>query len=668
MAMRLTVLMLLFYGADTFGQLIAPSASPAAAATSAVPASQSPVVVASTQALGCSEKVEDFDQYVPLPLLDILTSGQGISASFVDGTSPQVRINVPPFLSDCLALEIGTTEIVNNNIVIGFKNSGIETYAQYEECLLNTQKDGRPLATRTGAGLSVDYSKMRREAIGDLSVDLGAGFDRSKNMKIYFKSPKTSKYAHQESADNPSVDCFIVEDVREGGLTVYRTPEDEARQNAFRACQEGVGGNYRNVLEEIARLEASEVGNAQFLVDVLRDILLTTRQREAAKIASQLERIDGQLEDLLDQGEDSVSRSKVREFSKQYRDLWRKLDADLVNPVKEEILALIDEYRNRTDPDRREEIAERIEKLNDILDEYAKIQHPSVVKGFEAFALTDIAKDIMEVRLKAEAYKRTYVGDFDQGRGQPFHSSEEADGFVRDSLETYERKTLSKWSLAYRAKSGDRNVLREQGRRMDVAAASIQRNRSGYMQNERRLAKNCERNFLGQIKNPAGCQRFHAGKRRRNARAMRRNESLLQKFQRAQGDYNRYKNIFDRYERESEGSWTDEFLDDDYGSPDDIYSFGYGGGGANMIMPNMLGASDTTMMGMPGMMGNPNMVGNPNMMGGSSFMGPSPMMQHHPPLQQPQLAPSMQHWQHPGTMPPTTPQQGQQSPWPVWPR
>ena len=555
------------------------------------------------QAQECSTR-----NVLPFGLFQMIMSDPDLlRVEFANEQKTQVKVRMPSYFTACIE-ELGLkVDFRDNNLYLRAEMD--KDYGEYVGCL---QSQGY-----AGADGSINYAQIA-QTLNEPTVHLFdvKDFNVDKNMAVIFESPLPDDqngrfpavFGH---ADPPTSECFQNELIKEDGFNLHVSRENVAADWAYDVC---TSQDYEKILEGLAALENSTLGNAALLRDVLREALEKEMAKRVDVIHARLERINEMFAPSEGDDEVGVSETQARRLANEYRTLLRELDDILLQPSKEKLTRLIEEYDETIDDDKRDALEEEIKMTTDAVKEYGQTRHEHFYKGLEEYALVGRARDIEEIRQKSIFYERIYAGH-PSGRGRRL-SPDTADREVEKKLKTFDG-ILNDWSLAYRAKKGDKDVLKEQSSRVQMANNHMNRSWSRYQRRERDMQKRlCGRRVFGfGVKNPSGCRHFLANTRARSARAMRIREKNHARVARAEDNYNKYSRLYEEYNEES----AEDALggNDPYGYYSADYEFSgglfYDGGGAQSLPP----------MGPMGM--------GASSFGGSSWQGqqgfgPPPMM------------------------------------------
>ncbi|MBH47983.1 MAG: hypothetical protein CME71_07400 [Halobacteriovorax sp.] len=584
-------------------------------------------------------------------LRNLMVAPNDYNISITEGERRKLKVQIPAHYGDCLNLRF-EYKIVSNDVLVSAHND--LSYTEYAQCL----KDKGILSAD---GTQFDASKASITEASFEFVDLPE-FDAEKNVEAFFMSPNPNPNNGNYGAAFPSGwlassdACSKKESLQEGGAVVYLSPENEAADRAFRACN---SLDYEAILRELERLDSSTLGNASVLKTVLQGALDSARKQRATEIFSRFTEIEAMFKPSADDiaagrnvgvGEDEAIR-----LSNEYATLLTELNEVVIDPSIKEIDALVKEHGQTTSRGRQSEIQDRLKELNTSVGEYAKRSGTGLrdlYKGLQEFALIDQAEKIEGFRLKSEAFSRVYVGRADGRRGEQI-SVERANKFITDRMETFMTQVVVDWDDSYRVRNLDRAPLQSSQRRVSQAYERLNRNWERYQKSEQeQMRRYCGSNFLGQMKNPVRCQQFQRGAEGRRRRAMSGRERDLKNLRRRGEHYsslsNQYSSAVDRFEAQNQSSYDDMGIYSNYG---DDYSYLYGSnydsGYSNFDMGSMT-------MGMGNNMGSlrgPASGGQQQMMSYSPMMGQNPygMSQQQMMYQQPGMMMPGQQMQFPQT-------------------
>ncbi len=565
-------------------------------------------------------------------LRNLMVTPNDYKVSMVDGTQNKLKVQIPAHYGDCLDVRF-EYKISGNNVLVYAHND--KSYSEYTSCL-------KEAGILSADGTKFDASKATISEASFEYIDLPQ-FDTTKNVEAFFMSPTPNPAngnygaAFQSGWLSSSDACSKRESIQEGGAIVYLSPENEAADRVFRACN---SLDYEAILRELEHLDASTVGNAAVLRQILEGALDTARKQRAKEIYTRLGEIETQFRASDDDraagrtvgvGEDEAIR-----LTNEYGTLLKELNDVVLDPSIQEIAELTKEHGQTTSRSRQIEIEGRLKDLNSIVGEYSKRGSKGLrdlYAGLQEYALTDQAEQIEGFRLKSEAFSRVYVGRVDGRRGDQL-SIEKANKFVADRMNTFMTQVVQDWEDSYRVRNLDSSPLRSSQKRVSQAYERVNRNWQRYQKNEQsQMKKYCAANFMGQVKNPVRCQQFMRSADSRRKRAMSQRERDLRNLK-TRGEHfsslsNQYDAAYERFQNERSSSYDDMGIYSDY---NDDYSYLYGSNYDNYDMYDM--GSMSMNMGMNGASGrtpagqgmyNPMMGPNP-MMGQNPFMMPQQNM------------------------------------------
>tara|TARA_R110002049_G_scaffold258360_3_gene434048 strand:- start:78 stop:1877 length:1800 start_codon:yes stop_codon:yes gene_type:complete len=551
----------------------------------------------------------------------------------VPGENRKLKVQIPAHYGDCLNLRF-EYQIVDNNIQVSAVND--KTYDEYTACLKSNE-------ILNADGTQFDASKATITEAAFEYIDLPS-FDPSKNIEAFFMSPNPNPTngnygpAFTSGWLASSDTCSKRESLQEGGASVYLSPENEAADRAFRACN---SLDYEQILRELERLDESTLGNASVLRNVLQGALDTARAQRATEIYSRFDEIEAEFKPSADDiaagrrvgvGEDEAIR-----LSNEYATLLSELNDVVISPSISEIDTLIEEHGQTTSRSRQTEIQDRLKTLNEAVGAYSKRSSRGLrdlYKGLEEFALIDQAEKIEGFRLKSEAFSRVYVGRQDARRGEQI-SVERANRFVTDRMETFMTQVVQDWDDSYRVRNLDRAPLTSSQRRVTQAYDRLNRNWQRYERSEQeQMRKYCGRNFIGSVSNPVRCQQFQRGAEGRRRRALSSRERDLRNLRRRGEHYsslsNQYSASVERFESERGSTYDDMDIYSNYG---DDYSYLYGDSYSSSYSSYDMGGMTMGMGSPQGSLRSPAGMQQPGMQqqyGQSQMMPYSPMMQQNP--------------------------------------
>lgn len=535
-------------------------------------------------------------------LRSLMVSPGDYNISMVQGQTRKLKVQIPAHYGDCLNIRF-QYQVVDNNIQVTAAND--KSYDEYTSCL-------KSKGILSADGSKFDASKATISEASFEYIDLPS-FDASKNIEAFFMSPNPNPTNGNYGAAFPSGwlasadTCSKRESLQEGGASVYLSPESEAADRAFRACN---SLDYEQILRELERLDASTLGNASLLRNVLQGALDTARAQRATEIYTRFDEIEAQFkpsaDDIAAGRKVGVSEDEAIRLSNEYATLLSELNDVVISPSISEIDTLIQEHGQTTSRSRQTEIQDRLKSLNEAVGAYAKRSSRGLrdlYKGLEEFALIDQAEKIEGFRLKSEAFSRVYVGRPDARRGEQI-SVERANKFVTDRMETFMTQVVQDWDDSYRVRNLDRAPLTTSQRRVSQAYDRVNRNWQRYEKGEQdQMKKYCGRNFIGGVSNPVRCQQFQRGAEGRRRRAMSTRERDLKNLRRRGEHYsslsNQYEASVERFESERGSTYDDMDIYSNYG---DDYSYLYGDsyssgsyssydmGGMSMGMGNPMGS------------------------------------------------------------------------------
>lgn len=566
-------------------------------------------------------------------LKNLMVTPSDYTISMVEGQGNKLKVQIPAHYGDCLELKF-EYKISGNDVMVYATNN--KTYTEYTTCL----KDRGIL---NAAGNQFDASKATISEASFEYVDI-PDFDRTKNVEAFFMSPSPNPAngnygpAHASGWLSTNDTCSKRESLQEGGAIVYLSPENEAADRAFRACN---SLDYEAILRELERLDASTLGNAALLKNVLQGALDTARNQRASEIYKRLGDIESQFrasdDDRAAGRTVGVTEDEAIRLSNEYSTLLKELNSVVLDPSIGEIDALITEHGQTSSRARQTEIQARIKVLNESVSEYSKRGSRGLrdlYLGLQEYALIDQAEVIEGFRLKSEAYGKVYVGRVDGRRGAQL-SVEKANRFITDKMKTFMNDVAGDWEDSYRVRNLDRTPLRSSQRKVSQAYDRLQSNWQRYQKKEQeQMRRYCGSNFLGQQSNPVRCQQFQRGAASRERRALRTREGDLKRL-RSRGQHysslsNQYGAALERFESERESSFDDMGI---YGDYDDysysLYGSSYGGDDDYGMydMGSMQMSSGSNMTSRYPASGGGNMMMMSPMMGANPYQGGVPQMQ-----------------------------------------
>jgi hypothetical protein len=532
-------------------------------------------------------------------LRNLMVPASDYAISTVDGNARKLKVQIPAHYGDCLDVKF-EYKISGNDVLVYAHND--KTYAEYTSCLKEKE-------ILNAEGTQFDASKATISEASFEYIDLPQ-FDATKNVEAFFMSPNPNPAngnygaAHASGWLSSSDSCSKRESLQEGGSIVYLSPENEAAERAFRACN---SLDYEAILRELERLDESTVGNAAVLRSILEGALDTARQQRGKEIYDRLGEIEKQFkatdEDRAAGRNVGVTEDEAIRLANEYGKLLKELNEVILDPSIGEIDRLVKEYSETTSRARQSEIQDRLKTLNSSVGEYSKRGSKGLrdlYAGLQEYALVDQAEEIEGFRLKSEAFSRVYVGRIDGRRGDPL-SIEKANKFVTDRMKTFMTQVVQDWEDSYRVRNLDRAPLNSSQRRVTQAQSAVQRNWQRYQQSEQsQYKKYCSANFIGSVKNPVRCQQFMRGAESRRRRAMAQRERDLKNLKKRGEHYsnlsNQYQSAYDRFQSERESSYDDMGIYGDYG---DDYSYLYGSSSDPYDMYDMGGMSMNMGANMP---------------------------------------------------------------------
>ena len=551
---------------------------------------------------------------------NIMSNPDLLRVEFANEEKTQVRIRVPTYFNACIDEMTPKVHFSDNNL--HFRMEIDKDYSEYITCLKEGEyvdEDGRPNQEKFAKTISDDAMNYVYN-VRNFSVD--------ENMAVIFESPFPDDDNGNVppvfgTADPRSSECYLNELVREGGFNLHISRENVATEWAYDLCTRG---GYEQILEGLASLEDSTLGNAALLRSVLQQALEEERKERIQAIYARLEGINDAFTPSEDDDEVPVSESQARRLASEYRRLAREIDEILLQPAKEKLASLIEEYNESVDDEKKDALEEEINRITDSIRDFGHMRHEHFDKGLEEYALIDRARDIEEIKHKSILYERIYAGH-PNGRGRRL-SPDSADREVERRLQTFDN-ILEDWRLAYGAKRGDKRVLQTQRRRVQQANRRMSRTWARYQKNEMNMQKRlCGRSmFSFRMKNPSGCRHFMANSQRRHARAMRIRGRNHAQVMRAESNYNRYSTLYEEY---NAGRAEDALDGDDY------YGyfggdFNFGGGGS--VYDAFSGSPGFAQPGAgswggppPGGAGFATPFSSPSHFGGNQPFGPTPLM------------------------------------------
>ena len=389
-------------------------------------------------------------------------------------------------------------------------------------------------------------------------------FNREENMSVFFDSPISPAGGYPRyfmdgptELKMPKDDCFQHENIVGGRepFVLYTSPENLAAQNVLAACD---SEDYEKILNELANLDQSSTGNAEELRRILNETAARLRQEEAEAIYERLEDINDRFAPGKN-GELEISARQAGSLAREYRNLVNDLDRILLEPSKEKLLELIELGEDNPDPDYQDYLEEQMGSLQASIGEYSNTKHSHLYKGLEYYGLADRAKEIEKVWLKSKAY--TEVGN---GR----KTEEDADRFVERRLRQFDTVTRG-WELEYGARNGDASVIREQQRTTRRARSRISRDFGRYQRREMDMMKRyCGRNFIGGVKNPAGCRRIMSNRQQRGQRASRIRSRNIRQATQEEMKLQHYTDLYEMNKQRSLDDWAG-----DSGDPYGFYEY-----------------------------------------------------------------------------------------------
>lgn len=565
-------------------------------------------------------------------LRNLMVSPNDYNISMVDGANKKLKVQIPAHYGDCLNLKF-EYKISGNDVLVYAEND--KSYAEYTQCL----KDRGILSAD---GKQFDASKATVSEAAFEFIDL-PDFDATKNIEAFFMSPNPNPNngnygaAFQSGWLSSSDTCSKRESMQEGGSIVYLSPENEAADRAFRACN---SLDYEAILRELERLDASTLGNASVLRNVLQGALDTARKQRSTEIYKRLTEIEAEFKPSADDRTAGrsvgVSEDEAIRLTNEYSGLLKELNDVVLDPSISEIDSLITEHGQTTSRARQTEIQERLKSLNTMVGEYSKRGSRSLgdlYKGLQEYALIDQAEKIEGFRLKSEAFGRVYVGRADGRRGEQL-SIEKANKFITGRMKTFMTQVVQDWEDSYRVRNLDRAPLKSSQRRVSQAYESLHKNWSRFEQNEQKqMQRYCGSNFLGQQKNPVRCQQFQRGAQSRYKRALSARERDLRRLK-SRGEHysslsNEYGAALERFEAERAESYDELGF---YGDYNDDYGYLYGSSYSDYDSYDMYDMGSMSL----GMGANNGQVRSPA--SGANMMMMSPMMGTNPFHGQPQQA------------------------------
>lgn len=562
----------------------------------------------------------------------LMVAPNDYTVSMVDGASRKLKVQIPAHYGDCLNLRF-EYKIVDNDIMVYAHND--KSYSEYTSCL-------KERGVLSADGSQFDASKATISEAAFEFIDLPE-FDEAKNIEAFFMSPNPNPNngnygpAFTSGWLSSNDTCSKRESLQEGGAVVYMSPENEAADRAFRACN---SLDYETILRELERLDESTLGNASVLRTVLQGALDTARKQRGTEIYTRLGEIEAEFkasEDDIAAGRSvGVGEDEAIRLSNEYAKLLTELNDVVLDPSIKEIDALVKEHGQTTSRARQTEIQTRIKDLNEVVSEYSKRGSRGLrdlYKGLQEYALADQAEQIEGFRLKSEAFGRVYVGRNDGRRGEQL-SVEKANKYVADKMDVFMTQVVQDWDDSYRVRNLDRAPLTSSQRRVSQAYSRLQSNWSRYEQNEQsQMKKYCGSNFLGQVSNPVRCQQFQRGAQSRRSRALRQRERDLRSLK-SRGEHysslsNQYGAAMERYENERMSRDYDDM--GIYSNYMDDYSYLYGDNySSNDYSMYDMGSMNMSMGGNLQSMRTPASNGGMMMMQGGNQMMMNPMMGQNP--------------------------------------
>lgn len=589
-------------------------------------------------------------------LRSLMPSPNEFNVSMVAGSQNKLKVQIPAFYGDCIELKF-EYKISGNDVLVYANNS--KSYSEYTACLIEKE-------ILSADGKKYDASKASVTEASFEYIDLPQ-FDATKNVEAFFMSPAPNPVNGNYGSAFPSGwlssadTCSKRESMQEGGSVVYMSPENEAAERVFRACN---SLDYEAILRELEHLDSSTVGNASVLRQILQGALDTARQQRAKEIYTRLGEIETQFrpsdEDRRAGRTVGVGEDEAIRLSNEYATLLKELNEVVLTPSIAEMDELIKEHGETTSRARQSEIQDRLKILNTSVGEYSKRGSSGLrdlYSGLQEYALTDQAEQIEGFRLKSEAFSKVYVGRVDGRRGEQL-SVEKANKFVSDRMNTFMTQVVQDWEDSYRVRNLDNSPLKSSQKRVSQAYERVNRNWQRYQQSEQsNYKKYCAANFIGSVKNPVRCQQFQRGAESRRRRAMAQRSSDLKNLKRRGEHYsslsNQYDAAYERFQNERSSAYDDMGIYSDYG---DDYSYLYGSnysddydmydmGSMNMNMGLNTG-SGRTPAGYNGM--------NGYMMNNSGMMGQNPFMMQQNQMMMPQTSnfmfPQQNSYMMPGQM------------------
>lgn len=353
-------------------------------------------------------------------------------------------------------------------------------------------------------------------------------------MRIYYAEPTyprgySAPYGKPDTIGMPKdgsmgdLTCGYVANLSDKSVFANKSDEYVAFESAREACS---NSDYEKVLAEVSKLENSTVGNAGPLLNMMRKVLISLREKEAESIFEDMDKIDDSLEpdddDLAEGRRVGMDKSDAKKAVQKFANLAAKLDRTILRPSIKELKNLLEKLEDATG-DARVKIDDRIEELNKIIAQFSdkKDEFINVQKAMQLYGILDNAEQIEEIRLVSQHFGQVYAGDKDADRGKP-KSIEKANKAINKDLKKYKRETIGAWREEKAIRNGSKVPMLAAKRRRDARYERMNKSYSSYQDTEKRDYKRyCGSNFFGGQKNPVRCKYHMAGYERRQQTYLR---------------------------------------------------------------------------------------------------------------------------------------------------
>ncbi len=420
---------------------------------------------------------------------DFVTSLSGKPVE-IEKRNGEVIVNIPEYFNGCidkinLESKIGS----DNNVYLKFDvkpspemtaMSGDTLEIKYENCIDELMKS-RPELINNGV---IDYNKADREGFisrGKFKKAVSlSGVDSNKDSEVLVVSPSSASIYNSTVFSNipnglgdsseAKWNCMRTETPQNLAVRLFQTERTRLLDQAEAVCKNSNASlhDVDSIREEL--LKSETLGNFTPLIQSLNKMKYNLLKSEIEEMAEKLDDIEDKFqpseEDVEAGRKIGVSKSEARKLGKDYENLMKKFNDELLPQIKNDLKVLLSE-REDADDERKEAIDEEVKKLSELIAVFNRENSErgdkfvTFIRGLKEANQKSATKQSFEAVVNAQLYTRVYEGDTDD-RGSKLSLADAENKSKAISKDKY-MSTVTLWDDERELKNGsDAPIKRRQ--------------------------------------------------------------------------------------------------------------------------------------------------------------------------------------------------------------